>query len=343
MIKILIVDDSLTETTLLKNIINSESDLCVVGTAKNGNEALRLLPVLKPDLITMDIFMPEMNGFEATRLIMSQYPTPIVVISSKTNDGKLNVTFQALEAGALSVLDKANLIEPHYKKVLDTIRSMAEIKVIRRRFHVPKHSVEKIADIKIPVDTEILALGASVGGPQALKAILSKLPVTFPVPIVIVQHITQGFVTGFASYLNDNVALLVKCVEDHEPLMPGTIYFAPDNFHFTVERIQGKLHGILQKGLPVSGFYPSITVLFESIAKTCRGKAIAGLLTGMGNDGAKGLLDIKNAGSHTFIQDAESAVVFGMAGVAESMGAVDKKIDLDMIAEHLIKMTTKKV
>lgn len=215
MIKLLIVDDSETETALLKSLFSTEKDFEIVGCAKNGKEAVNLAALLKPDLITMDILMPVMDGLEATRAIMAQYPVPIVVISSRLYDETLNITFKALEAGALFVLEKPfNIFSPAFKKekrkILDTLRSMAEIKVVKRRFHTkpskkimvkcPPAEKQKYE----PGEYEIVAIGASVGGPQALKTILEKLDDNFPVPIVIVQHMTKGFISGFTKWLDDN-------------------------------------------------------------------------------------------------------------------------------------------
>jgi two-component system, chemotaxis family, protein-glutamate methylesterase/glutaminase len=185
---------------------------------------------------------------------------------------------------------------------------------------------------------EIIAIGVSVGGPMVMKTILSKLPAHFPLPIVVVQHMSLGFITGYAAWLNSYTQLKVKEAEQLELLEKGTVYFAPDNCHFKIQRLNGKLHAKLIKGHPVDGFYPSITVLLNSIAKTCGKNAIGILLTGMGSDGAQGLLAIKNTHGHTVIQDPKSAVVFGMASIAQSLGAVDRVIELDNIASYLTKL-----
>lgn len=341
MIKILIVDDSETERTILKNIFQSETDITVVGYAKNGKEAVEMTAALKPDLITMDIHMPFMDGIEAIRHIMSQNPTPIVVISSTVNDTELNTTFKALAAGALSVLAKPTDIRSSdfaasKNNLLEVVRSMAEIKVIKRRFVT--HSLPKVivpTEALSPACYQIVAIGTSVGGPQVLKKILSALPADFPVPIVIVQHMTYGFIQGFVKWLNNNIALNVKNAEQDEVLQNGTVYFAPDAYHLEICNQQGKLTANLTTGHPESGFRPSATVLLNSVAKTCGKHAIGILLTGMGNDGAKGLLALKQAQGHTLIQDPDSAVVFGMAGVAQSLGAVDKVIDVDQFADYL--------
>jgi len=347
MINILIVDDSMTETIILKNLFEMEDDFRVIGCAQNGKEAIEMVARLKPDLITMDILMPIMDGLEATQKIMSQHPTPIVVISSKLDDREINTTFQALEAGALSVLEKPKGISsPNFhssrKNIVNTVRAMSEIKVIKRRFPDKKsHQSNIISTNNALKEYELIAIGASVGGPQVLKKILSNLPADFPIPILIVQHMTPGFINGFTQWLNENVPLRVKNAEHQEELRRGAVYFAPDHFHLEVTRVRKKLVANLVKSNPVSGFCPSATVLLNSVAKVCKENAIGILLTGMGSDGAQGLWELKKVHGHTLIQDPKSTVVFGMAGVAQSLGAVDKVIEIDQFADYLLKITKK--
>jgi len=348
MIKILIVDDSKVEAELIKHMLASEPNMTIVGYAKDGEEAIEMTARLSPDLITMDLEMPVMDGHTATRIIMSQFPTPIVVISSKLNEAKKNMTYLALEAGAVSVLAKPiNMrskenYEEFRKQLIDTVHSMAEIKVIKRRFATPHQQEQKFNSPTVnhpPGSFEIVAIGTSVGGPQVLRNIFSDLSETFPVPIVVVQHMTHGFMTGFTQWLNMNCPLKVKNVEHNELLQNGVIYFAPDYLHFTIEHSHKGLVAKLIQADPVAGFCPSITVLLQSIAKTCQKKAIGILLTGMGRDGAEGLLALKKAGGHTLVQDPKSCVVFGMGKIAESLGAVDKVVEINQMANYITKMT----
>lgn len=349
MIRILIVDDSNTEILLLKHIFESEKDMQVIGIANNGEEAVKMTLSLKPDLISMDLLMPVMNGVDATKSIMTQQPTPIVVISSAVNEDIIDSTFQALEAGALSVIEKPSMnnknhFEKTRKRIIDTVRSMAEIKVIKRRFAIKplQKKIKKLPTFKIePRAYELIAIGTSIGGPQALKTILSQMPHDFPVPIVIVQHMTKGFIEGFTHWLNQQCSLSIKCADNHEVLQDATVYFAPDQYHLTIKRFNGRLMTHLIKSEPVSGFCPSATVLLQSVAEVCGKNAIGILLTGMGSDGAQGLLALKNAKAHTLIQDPKSTVVFGMAGVAHSLGAADRVVELDLIADYLIKIVKK--
>lgn len=353
-IKILVVDDSRTESLLLKSLLNSEQDMEVIACAKNGKEAIDMLVDLKPDIITMDLQMPIMDGLTATKFIMSHFPVPIVIISSKLSDTKLDMTYLALEAGAVSVVKKpvatidTKKFDRAKKIIIDTVRSMAEIKVIKRRFNIipSKPDSSKSFSAKAVLTAtkryEILAIGTSVGGPQALKTIFSKLAETFPLPIVVVQHMTPGFIEGFTKWLNNNTPLTVKIAENHELLKKGFIYFAPDNHHLTVMRSLHGLTTILLKGKPVSGFCPSITVLLQSVTQVCNDKAIGVLLTGMGNDGAEGLLEMKKANAHTIVQDEKSCIVYGIGGVAHALGAVDQVVKIDEIAEYLVKITNEK-
>lgn len=346
MIRILIVDDSPTETLILKNIIAFEKDMEVVGTAANGEEAVQQTALLKPTLITMDIQMPLLDGLQATKLIMMQNPTPIIIISSTIDEKSVETTMQAFEAGALSAIPKPlNITSPNFDKmrehIIQTIRTYAEINVIKRRF--PTFSPSR-KGVSIPSkyqkrNYELIAIGASVGGPQALKQILSQLPQNFSLPILVVQHMTPGFIQGFCQWLKKNTNLVVKMAEDQEILSKGTVYLAPDNCHLEVKRIPQGLVASLVSGKPVDGFCPSITVLLKSIAKVSGKKGIGIILTGMGSDGVAGMLELKKAEGHTLIQDEASAVVFGMAGIAQSMGAIDKVVELDKIADYL-KLTT---
>lgn len=349
MINILVVDDSETEAAIITTIIESQSDMSVIGVARNGEEAIEQTLRLNPDLITMDIQMPIMDGLEATRRIMAGNPTPIVVISSTVSKDSVQSTFKILEAGALDALAKpTNIFIPAFEEerqhIIQTLRIMSEIKVARKRYtstqmKSPFGKSTLISSSKSEQQYEVVSLGISVGGPQTLKKIFSQLPHNFALPIVIVQHMSPGFIGGYAEWLASYSKLAVKCADDMERIKNGTIYLAPDDHHLIIERIHGHLHAKLVKGEVIDGFYPSITALLKSVTKACGERAIGGLLTGMGSDGAQGLLEMKRAHSHTFIQDKESCIVFGMAAVAQSLGAVDEVIQLDNIADRLQQLS----
>lgn len=343
MINILIVDDSPTEVALIEHIINSAHDMAVIGVAKNGQEAIELTKKLKPDLITMDIQMPVMDGLSATRMIMAQNPTPIVVISSLVNDESIHATFHILEAGALTALAKPeNMRSPSFaersKYILDTLRSLADIRVTKkplRSAQVLKE--EKPAPIK-KAAYELIAIGASVGGPMALKTVLAQFPANFPIPIVVVQHMSNGFIKGFAQWLGENINLKVKNATDNERLEKATVYIAPERHHLEIQRTQDSLVCTLTPEDSFCSFCPSITKLFQSAARTLGRNAIGILLTGMSDDGAEGLLELKQAGGHTLIQGPESSIVFGMGAVALSMNAVDQVIELERMASYLLSL-----
>ncbi len=350
MIRILIVEDSSVVTLLLKTIFENEPDMHVIGQAKDGREAVQLTQELKPDLVTMDIRMPVMDGFEATRIIMSTNAVPIVVISSSVNDEELKITFRAIEEGALAVVEKPQgFNHPDFdamrRELIDTIRSMAEVKVVRRIRHICKDESNIFEPvIQQPTKThahEIIAIGCSTGGPQALLTLLSKLPLDFPIPIVITQHMSKGFIGGLATWLKGNTLLAVVVAEDNQSLIPSTIYFAPDNAHLKVGRNHNGLVTKLTTDAEVDGFRPSATQLLKSVAETCRDGGIGILLTGMGSDGAEGLLAMHNAGSHTIVQDEDSAIVYGMPGSAIALNAVDQVVKLEQMSSYLLGLVRK--
>lgn len=348
MIRILICEDSPVIALLLKAIFEHEPDFNVVGHAKNGRECVQMAHELKPNLITMDIRMPVMDGFEATRVIMSSSPIPIVVVSSSVNDEELKITFRAIEEGALSVIEKPHgMNHPNFetirRELVETVRAMADVKLIRRSS--PKKL--RTADIvRIPASPnasayELVAIGCSTGGPQVLQQVLSSLPVNFPVPIVIAQHISRGFIGGMVSWLSGHTLLRVKEAQQGETLLAGTVYFAPDDSHLQIARNSQGLTAQLKQDPPVNGFRPAATPLLQSAAQTCKKNAIGALFSGMGCDGAEGLLAIRRAGGHTLVQDPESAVVYGMPGAAVALDAVDEIVKLNRIAAYLAHLVQK--
>lgn len=230
-----------------------------------------------------------------------------------------------------------------HKEMIDTIRAMAEVKVVQRYHSIPLEGAA-IFEAAIQQRTkahEIVAIGCSTGGPQTLQTILSRLPQGFPIPIVITQHISKGFIGGLVSWLRGNTLLEVMLAEDMQKLQPGTVYLAPDNHHLCIERGSDGLIARLKSDSPVNGFMPSVTVLFKSVAATCRNKSVGVLLTGMGADGADGLLDLRQAGAHTIVQDEASAVVYGMPGSAIALNAVDQVVPLQNMASYLLSLARK--
>lgn len=351
MIRILVVDDSTVAILLLKNIFESETDMEVIATASNGKQALELVEQLQPDIVIMDIYMPVMDGIEATRKIMSQFPVPIIVVSCASQNTPNYSPLFATESGALWIIEKPpGFGHPDYESIrlelINTVRAMTGMKLIKRR-HIASNQEQKkrteysstSASSFDSLPCEIIALGSSTGGPQAMLQIFSKLPADFQVPIVVVQHISKGFTEGLVEWLQANTLIDIKIAEHGEVLQKGTIYFAKENFHLVVQRRNHQLTAQLLQSPAIKLFRPSATPLFESIAITCPGKAIGVVLTGMGDDGAEGLKLMRSAGCQTIVQDKSSSIVYGMPDAALQIDAVGKVVALSNIAQFLIEST----
>ena len=345
MVRVLIVDDSPTARMLLKALLESDPQITVIGMAVNGQEGVQQALALKPDLITMDIRMPVMNGFEATRRIMELCPTPIIVVSSSVETSDLQITFNAVRAGALDVVEKPRGFrdqdyEAIRSRLTTAVKLMAEVKVIRRRFAIdrppPTRPVQAGPGAARGTRTlSLLAIGSSTGGPAALNAIFKALPAAFPLPIVIVQHMSAGFMGGLVSWLQGESKLPLKMAAHNEHLRPGTIYCAPDDTH--IELIGRNLFW-LNTGPMLNHVRPSVDVLFNSVAKYNAAETAAVLLTGMGEDGAVGLKAIHDRGGLTIAQDEATSVVYGMPKAAALLGAVDHILPLDQIAPMLLEV-----
>jgi two-component system chemotaxis response regulator CheB len=352
-IKVLIVDDSPTARQLLKFIIESDAKMEVIGFAEDGKQAIEMLKSTNPDVVTMDIIMPKLDGFEATREIMSVSPIPIIIISSIYSRGDVQKSFKAMEAGALAILEKPKGInDPAFKDnkkvILETIRIMAEIKPVTRRKNLVKQSEPKVQELKpttalpsakLPQvqSRKILAvaIGTSLGGPQTLATLLADLPPTFPAPIFIVQHIAPGFIVGFAEWLRNCTKLKVKIGEHKEIAIAGTVYLAPDKFHMEVNK---ECRIILNDDPSDNGLKPSIGKLFKSVGESFGSLAVGIILTGMGRDGVDELLYMKQKGSETIAQDKDSSIIFGMPGEAIKVGAANHVVSLDQLASFLNRL-----
>jgi two-component system chemotaxis response regulator CheB len=317
----------------------------VVGGAKNGLEAVEQTKLLHPDIIAMDIDMPIMNGFEAAKRIMTETPTPIVIISNTLNVREVQVALQALKAGALTVLVKpGGPGTPEYESegatFISTLKMMSQVKVVGHwpdqsmRNHTP-YPGEGLTCLPNDKKCRIVAIAASTGGPVALNRIFSDIPGSFPVPILVVQHMSNGFMAGCATWLGENSSLKVKVGVDGEPLAPGTVYLAGPNRHMGVSP-----HFNLEysSATPINSFRPSATYLFESVAKVYGASTLAIVLTGMGSDGVAGLKAVKEAGGWVLAQDQASSVVYGMPEEAFRSGYTDKVLPLTAIAPWLMEM-----
>jgi len=336
MIKVLIVEDSPTVRRLLRAIVESDPRMKVVGEAANGEEAVAARRNLDPDVISMDISMPKMDGIEATRLIMADSPCPIVIATASLDRRPEELRKACLEAGALAVLPKPSSLpgsDGDADELLRQLRVMSGVRVVRRRATTPTTSQAEAIHREYtwggrsPV--RLLAIGASTGGPPALQLILSDLPEDFQVPIVIVQHISLGFVKGFVSWLDETVNLEVKLAQSGETLRPGTVYIAPDEKHLRVTRSGA---AILGREGPIGGHRPAVNALFDSVATSYGDSAAAVLLTGMGRDGASGLKNVRNAGGRTLAQDEATCVVYGMPKEAVLLGAAEHIAPIEKIS-----------
>jgi two-component system chemotaxis response regulator CheB len=341
-IRALIVEDSSVAQEFLSYILGSDPDIEVVGVARNGAEALEMAGDLRPSVITMDIHMPIMDGFEATRRIMESVPTPIVIVSGSTGAQELASTFRAMEAGALAVVLRPagidnGAFEADSKQLIITVKLMSEIKVVRRISRdIRERRAEAATAFRRPRPTagiQLVAIGASTGGPPVLREILSRLGKGFPFPIVIVQHIAAGFVGGFAEWLSGASEIPVRLAAQGEPALPGRGYLAPDGFHLGVT--EGPRLALSDDPPESNGLRPSVSFLFRSAARIMGPRAVGVLLTGMGRDGAEELKAMRDRGAVTIAQDEASSVVHGMPGEAIKLGGAAFVLSPAAIADTL--------
>jgi len=378
-IKVLVVDDSAVVRQTLSQIISEDPELEVMGTASDPFFAAKKISEQVPDVITLDVEMPRMDGLTFLKKIMSQHPIPVVIISSLTDVGT-QTGLKALEYGAVEIITKPQMntkqfIEESQIRICDAIKAAAQAQIKRRKLPEiqqtqPKQSPEAIippasdvvkpirmpetlqvqpkysADVILPPTphgqsmiktTEIvIAVGASTGGTEALTVFLQALPIDCP-GVVIVQHMPEKFTTSFANRLNEICKITVKEAADGDSVLPGQALIAPGNYHTLLKRSGARYYVEVKEGPLVNRHRPSVDVLFRSTAKYAGANAIGVIMTGMGDDGARGLLEMKDAGAKTVAQDEKSCVVFGMPKEAIKLGAADKILPLDSIASYVIK------
>lgn len=349
-VRVLVVEDSPVVQQLLAHVIGEDPRLEVAAVASSGEQALRLVESVKPDVVSLDIRLPGIDGFAVTTWLMREHPVPIVVVASDVRD--LDIPMRALQAGALAVVEKpGSMARADYQTVASHLCTqlyiMSQVKVIRQRGRrggeatapqsvtAPAPRVPTVPGT-LPRRYRALGLVASTGGPAALVRVLKDLPASFPLPIFVVQHIGAPFVAGFASWLGSVIPLPVVLAEHNAPLRPGTVHVAPGEAHLVADPGATRL----VHGEPVCGQRPSGDVLFTSMASAFGVGGIGVLLTGMGEDGARGLVDMHRAGAYTIAEHASTAVIHGMPGTAIKLGGATAELPLDKVAGRLLELVS---
>ncbi|MBK7865066.1 MAG: chemotaxis-specific protein-glutamate methyltransferase CheB [Archangiaceae bacterium] len=346
-VSVLVVDDSPICRQLIIDALSKDPDLEIAGTAETGQEAVQKTQSLKPNVITMDVDMPVMDGLTATERIMGENPTPILVLTADPRNQAPELTHRALEVGALALQVKPSLdAGAEAWNLAREVKLLSSVKVIRhlrggRRGPTPGKPTAPV--ISPPADVQafsaspvgLVAIASSTGGPQVVHKLLSELPGDFPAPIALVQHINAAFAESLAGWLAASSKLKVKVAKDGDGLVPGVVLIAPPAQHLVVSQ-RGRV--ALRGGEPKDGHIPSGTLLLESAAKTYGRRTVGVVLTGMGSDGADGMLAIKNAGGKTIAQSQESCVVFGMPGASIARGAIEHVVHGDDLSGVLIRL-----
>jgi two-component system chemotaxis response regulator CheB len=341
-IRVLVCDDSLVAREMLTQILSSDADIEVVGTCRDGEEAVARTADLEPDLVTMDIHMPRLDGVAATEQIMAYTPTPILVVSSSVHGEGVGRAFDALEAGALEVLKKPEPAEwadmgRIGRRMIRTVKILARVHVVRhpkgrrRPGRVAGGEVGAGGARRRGPGISLVAIGSSTGGPSALSSVLGALPARFPVPVVVAQHIAEGFIPGLVEWLSGTCRIGIQAALDGEELAAGTVYFAPTGANLVVEGGTARF----AERAPRQVYVPSADDLFASVAAEHGRHAVGVLLTGMGADGAKGLKALRETGATTIAQDEASSVVWGMPRAAVEGGAAAEVLPVSAIGPRV--------
>ncbi len=340
-IRVLIIDDSALVREVLRQVLESDPDIEIVGTVPDAAFAMRRVESLDPDVLTLDIEMPRMDGLSFLRELMRTHPMPVVMVSMHTRKGAA-VTWKALELGAVDFVAKPSSgVRDGLKELGEELIRKVKVAVSARMRNQPSIRrpswLQKEHEPVIAAAGSLVAIGASTGGPVALGHIFPQLPANMP-PIVIVQHMPKGFTAPFAKRLNSISNLTVGEARDGEPLVRGHAYVAPADHHLEVERSSNGFVARISTGPRVRYQRPSVDVLFQSVAETVGDQAIGVLLTGMGDDGARGLLALRRAGAHTLAQDEETSAVYGMPRAAVALGAAEFVVPLDQIPDKIVSL-----
>jgi len=339
-IKVLIVDDSAIVRKIFSEELAKYPDIEIVGAAPDPFVARDKIISLKPDVITLDVEMPRMDGLTFLRKLMKYYPLPTIIVSSLTQKGG-KLTLEALDIGAVDVIAKPGgsySVGDMSAQLAEKIRAAARARVFRSSFRQESVSAAVEAPRALAQTTnKIIAIGASTGGTEALKTVLTKLPHNSP-GVVIVQHMPANFTTAFAERLNSLCQISVKEAKDNDSVIPGTALLAPGNYHMILRRSGARYYVEIKTGPMIHHQRPAVDILFKSTARFAGANAIGVILTGMGADGAEGLKEMKDAGAGTIAQDEKTCVVFGMPKEAIKLGAVDRILPLDHIAAEILRM-----
>lgn len=331
-IRVLIVDDSSLMREAIRSILAADDEIEVVGMAKDGKEGVEKALKLKPNVITMDLKMPQMSGLEAIEEIMQTEPISIIVVSSVD----VKVVVKALDIGAMDFISVSQDIETIAHELLEKVKIASRVRPLRRMKKISKPAPSKPV-VKARTATKVVAIGVSTGGPQALMAVLRKLPADFNACVIVVQHMSRGFIEGMAEWLKSGTFLDVKVAKAGDIVKNGTVLIAPDDCHLEV--IEDGSVSLREDKVSVCAHVPSIDVMMKSVAKVYGPTSLAVIMTGMGRDGVDGVCAIKKAGGVSIAQDRESSVIFGMNKVAYDVGCVDRMVPLDDIAAELINFS----
>lgn len=338
MIRVLVVDDSAVVRKVLTEELSKYEGIEVVGSAIDPYIAREKIISLRPDVITLDLEMPRMDGLSFLSKLMKFYPLPVIVVSSLTPENSATA-IKALELGAIDVICKpgsAYSIPNVSHRLVTAIRAAATAKVVKMQdVSESQSSVASISGFQLQTTHRIIAIGASTGGTKAIEAVLTKLPPTTP-GIVIVQHMPEYFTAGFAERLNQICRMEVREAKNNDPVVPGVALIAPGNYHMVLEKSGARYFVKIKDGPYVHYQRPSVDVLFHSVAANAGRNAVGAILTGMGADGAQGLLKMRENGAHTIAQDEQSCVVFGMPKEAINLGAADEIVPLQDVAQALL-------
>jgi two-component system chemotaxis response regulator CheB len=338
-IDVLVADDSKVTRMFLVHLLESDPQIRVVGAVGDGQAAVDFVRGNAPDVVLMDMHMPVLDGFEATRRIMQTRPVPIVICSASANTADVAFTFQAMEAGAIACVEKPlgsehRDFEALAAQLLETVKLMSEVKVVRRLAR-PRPSPRPADVPRSNVEIKLVGIGGSTGGPPVLQTILAALPKDFPAPVLVVQHIAHGFLAGMAEWLDQTTGLRIHIASHGTRPLPAHVYLAPDDCHMGVDAT-GAI--VLTREEPEQGLRPAVSFLFRSLAQTHGPNALGVLLTGMGRDGAAELKLMKDRGAITIAQDRDSSVVHGMPGAAIALGGASHVVAADGIAAALVAL-----